>query len=64
MAAIGITGYLLFLGEFILALISSIVFAKLISFHFIMEYYDKKTQKKSQSLSLKNTQDCYETTIM
>ncbi|MEJ2261166.1 MAG: hypothetical protein P8X83_05875 [Nitrosopumilaceae archaeon] len=54
MTAIGVTGYLLYLGEFILALISTIVFAKLIVFHFIMDYYDKKTQKKSQGLSLKN----------
>ncbi|MGD8708063.1 MAG: hypothetical protein PVI88_05195 [Nitrosopumilaceae archaeon] len=55
MTAIGVTSYLLYLGEFILALISTIVFAKLIVFHFIMEHYDKKTQKKSQGLSLKNT---------
>ena len=54
MTAIGVTGYLLYLEEFILALISTIVFAKLIVFHFIMEYYDKKTQKNSQGLSLKN----------
>ena len=48
--------YLLYLGESILALISSVVFAKLIVFHFIMDYYDKKNSKKvSQNLSLKNT---------
>lgn len=52
--ALGVTGYLLYLEEFILGLISTIVFAKLIAFHFIMEYYDKKIQKKSQGLSLKN----------
>ena len=55
MAALGVTFYLVYLGEFILALISTIVFAKLIVFHFIMEHYDKKTQKKYQNLSLKNT---------
>ena len=54
--AIGVTLYLLYLGEPILALISSIVFAKLIIFHFIMDFYDKKSSKKtSQNLSLKIT---------
>ena len=47
MTAIGVTGYLLYLGEPILALISSIVFAKLVVFHFIMDYYDKKISKRS-----------------
>ena len=46
MTAIGVTGYLLYLEEPILALISGIVFAKLIVFHFIMDYYDKKSSKK------------------
>jgi hypothetical protein len=56
MTAIGVTGYLLYLGQPILALISSVVFAKLIVFHFIMDYYDKKSSKKIyQNLSsLKN----------
>ena len=54
MTAIGVTGYLVYLGEPILALISSVVFAKLIVFHFIMEYFDKKTKKNTQALSLKN----------
>ncbi len=54
MTAIGVTSYLLYLGEPILALISSVVFAKLIVFHFIMDYYDKKQRKSSQTLSLKN----------
>lgn len=54
--AIGVTLYLLYLGEPILALISSVVFAKLIVFHFIMDYYDKKNSNKvAQNLSLKNT---------
>jgi hypothetical protein len=55
MTAIGVTVYLLYLGEPILALISSVVFAKLIVFHFIMDYYDKKQRKSSQTLSLKKT---------
>ncbi len=56
MTAIGVTGYLLYLGQPILALISSVVFAKLIVFHFIMDYYDKKTSKKiTQNLSFKMT---------
>jgi hypothetical protein len=46
MTAIGVTGYLLYLDQPILALISSVVFAKLIVFHFIMDYYDKKSSKK------------------
>jgi hypothetical protein len=54
MTAIGVTSYLLYLGEPILALISSVVFAKLIVFHFIMNYYDKKQRKSFQTLSLKN----------
>ena len=41
--AFGVTGYLIYLGESVLALISGIVFAKLIVFHFIMDYYDKKS---------------------
>jgi len=54
--AIGVTLYLLYLGKPTLALISSVVFAKLIVFHFIMDYYDKKnSQKISQNLSFKNT---------
>ena len=51
MTAIGVTSYLLYLHEPILALISTVVFAKLIVFHFIMDYYDKK--QNPQSLSLK-----------
>lgn len=53
MTAIGVTLYLLYLNEPILALISTVVFAKLIVFHFIMDYYDKK--QNSQTLSLKTT---------
>jgi hypothetical protein len=55
MTAVGVTSYLLYLNESILALISTVVFAKLIVFHFIMDYYDKKQRKNSQTLSLKKT---------
>jgi len=43
--AIGVTGYLIYLGEPVLALISGVVFAKLMVFHFIMNYYDKRATK-------------------
>ncbi len=56
LTAIGVTLYLLYLGQPILALISSIVFAKLILFHFIMDYYDKQNSRKIfQNLSFKKT---------
>ncbi|HUU48378.1 MAG TPA: hypothetical protein VMW55_06315 [Nitrosopumilaceae archaeon] len=55
MTAIGVTGYLVYLGQPILALISTIVFAKLIIFHFIMDYYDKKTMKRSGLMKIKMT---------
>jgi len=42
LTAIGITSYLLYLGDFFLGVISTLVFAKLIVFHFIMEYFDKR----------------------
>lgn len=51
LTAIGVTSYLLYLGQPILALISTVVFAKLIVFHFIMDYFDRKSN--SQTLSLK-----------
>jgi hypothetical protein len=49
MTAIGVTGYLFYLGESILALISMVVFGKLIVFHFIMEYFDRKNSKKQKN---------------
>ena len=42
MTAIGVTGYLIHLEEYVLSLISIIVFGKLIFFHFIMEFFDRK----------------------
>ncbi|AFS83518.1 hypothetical protein NSED_08630 [Candidatus Nitrosopumilus sediminis] len=44
--AIGVTTYLYYLGESILFLISLIIFGKLILFHFIMEYFDRKNLKQ------------------
>ncbi|MBT8173610.1 MAG: hypothetical protein KJO99_04455 [Nitrosopumilus sp.] len=46
MTAIGVTMYLFYLGESILALISMVVFGKLIVFHFVMDYFDKQNLKK------------------
>jgi len=45
MTAFGVTGFLIFIGENILALISGVVFAKVLVFHFIMDYFDKKNNK-------------------
>jgi hypothetical protein len=42
LTAVGVTGYLFHLEEYVLSLISMIVFGKLILFHFIMEYFDRK----------------------
>ena len=50
MTAIGVTTYLFYLGDFILALISIAVFGKLIIFHFVMEYFDKQNLKKIQNI--------------
>jgi hypothetical protein len=49
MTAIGVTGYLFYLGESILALISMVVFGKLIIFHFIMEYFDRQNPKQKNN---------------
>jgi hypothetical protein len=42
MTAVGVTSYLLYLNEPILALISTVVFAKLIVFHFISIFKSQK----------------------
>ena len=49
MTAVGITAYLFHLGEYVLSLISVVVFGKLIIFHFIMEFFDRKTSQKDHS---------------
>ena len=46
MTSVGVTSYLLYLGEYTLALIAMVVFAKVIVFHFIIDYYDKRKQKR------------------
>ncbi len=45
MTAIGVTAYLLFIEEVILALIVAIVFSKILVFHFVISYYDHKKEK-------------------
>lgn len=52
MTAAGVTMYLFYLGEFILSLISVVVFGKLIIFHFIADYFDKQNTTKQRSKSL------------
>ncbi|MGQ0606327.1 MAG: hypothetical protein ACT4OD_05185 [Candidatus Nitrosotenuis sp.] len=52
MTATGVTAYLLYLGQTTLALISGIVFAKVIAFHFIIEVHEKL--KKTKSVFLKS----------
>ena len=42
MTAMGVTGFLLFLGQVSLAIISAVVFSPLIFFHFIFERLSKK----------------------
>lgn len=48
MTAIGVTAYLAYLGQATLALISAIVFAKIIVFHFVVDIYDRLRSKKKQ----------------
>jgi len=45
MTATGVTGYLLYLGQATLALISGVVFAKVITFHFIIEMHERFKKK-------------------
>lgn len=46
MTATGVTGYLLYLGQGTLALISGVVFAKVIVFHFIIEIHERFKKKR------------------
>ena len=50
MTAIGVTSYLYYLGEYILSLISLVVFGKLIIFHFVMEYFDRKNRQNVERI--------------
>jgi hypothetical protein len=53
MTAIGVTAYLAYLGQTTLALISAIVFAKVIVFHFVIDIYDRlKSKKRSCSCNV------------
>ena len=49
MTPIGVTRYLFYLDKFILELISMIVFGKLIIFHFVRDYFDKKNPRDKPS---------------
>ncbi len=52
MTAIGVTSYLYYLDEYILSLISLVVFGKLIIFHFIMEYFDRKNRHNVERIKI------------
>jgi hypothetical protein len=41
MTATGVTAYLLYLGQTTVALISAVVFAKVIGFHFVIEIHER-----------------------
>jgi len=45
MTATGVTAYLLYLGQTTIALISGVVFAKVIGFHFIIELHERFKKK-------------------
>ncbi|MEW6042732.1 MAG: hypothetical protein AB1608_00510 [Thermoproteota archaeon] len=47
MTATGVTAYLIYLGQTTIALISAIVFAKVIVFHFAIELYERLKRGKS-----------------
>jgi hypothetical protein len=47
MTATGVTAYLLYLGQTTIALISGIVFAKVIVFHFAIELHERLKRGKS-----------------
>ncbi|WP_268541065.1 hypothetical protein [Candidatus Nitrosotenuis cloacae] len=46
MTATGITAYLVYLNQPTLALISAVVFAKLLVFHFVVDTYDRIRSRK------------------
>ena len=60
MTAIGVTLYLTYLGEVTLALISLVIFSKVIVFHFAFDYYDKRKKGQfSKKLPPKETQSLF-----
>lgn len=46
MTAAGVTAYLVYLGQTTIALISTMVFAKVIVFHFAIELYERLKRGK------------------
>ena len=42
MTAIGVTLYLVYIAEITLAIISLVIFSKIIVFHFVFDYFDKR----------------------
>ena len=49
MITVGTAGYLFHLEEHVLFLIPMIVFGRLILFHFIMEYFDRKKKLQTKN---------------
>lgn len=47
MTASGVTAYLLYLGQATTAIISAIIFAKLIAFHFAIEIHERLKKKQA-----------------
>jgi hypothetical protein len=47
MTAVGVTAYLLYLGQATLAIVSGIVFAKVIVFHFAIEVHERIKRGKA-----------------
>lgn len=47
MTATGVTAYLLYLGQSTTALISAVIFAKLIAFHFAIEIHERLKKKQT-----------------
>jgi hypothetical protein len=50
MTATGVTAYLLYLGQATTALISAIIFAKLIAFHFAIEVHERLKRKRQAAI--------------
>jgi len=50
MTATGVTAYLLYLGQATTAIISAIIFAKLIAFHFGIEVHERLKRKRQATI--------------
>ena len=57
LTAIGVSAYLLYLGQTTLAIIAGIVFSKVIVFHLIIDYIDKKKHKQNSLNSIHKLYD-------